>query len=310
LQDFIGKNPELKGAMEMLTSKYLPLGQMARIPEVAGSWVVIYLKSASDLTSRWTRYCADEFERMTGRKLEFRLAAVSSLSEAASAGSAGQVAGSGGSGSAGGGPSASQKASAKAAAAQAQEAVALSRVAEEAARQQAQAQQQLARPQEHQATKSGLRAIDDRSNLEKDRKQQQLPQVRSGSAGSAGSKGEKKSAQAHQDAPVQKPDEPVEAPDTVDDAPHREGSCSRCGLHLGALSPEQCPVCNSQHPEAIFQVITQYRRSSQNWMCTADTVVASEKSRAHMQELQPLAQLKFVPKIPSFAQVLKTTKEG
>jgi hypothetical protein len=103
--------------------------------------------------------------------------------------------------------------------------------------------------------------------------------------------------------------------DKQNDADHegqrRPFHCAQCGYRAAGSADMSCPVCSSEQPDLMIRVLTQYRHSGQHWMTSVDTLAATHQARELLNtETERIAELRYLPKIPGFVQVLRTTRPG
>ena len=88
--------------------------------------------------------------------------------------------------------------------------------------------------------------------------------------------------------------------------------CSTCGTELPPAQASNCPVCAQAGQEILALSKTNYRFSGSKMFATADTIVASEKAKSiiETQQLVPLANLKYWPKLPGHREILQLKKQA
>ncbi|MBS2038349.1 hypothetical protein JST97_25420 [bacterium] len=154
--------------------------------------------------------------------------------------------------------------------------------------------------------KDSTKSSNQKQEFEQARKfhQQQQQRQRAGSAPQ-----EPKGQQAQRYRQVQKNEEVKEQlAGTSED--HSQVACARCGFLLGGSADVNCPICSADHNDKIHQMLTQYRLSKDSWVSAVDTVVASPRAQLVLPEVsQAAVELRYIPKIPKFAQLLRTVKE-
>ena len=90
---------------------------------------------------------------------------------------------------------------------------------------------------------------------------------------------------------------------------HSQVACAQCGFLLGGSADVNCPICSSDHSDKIHQMLTLYRLSSESWVSAVDTVVASPRAQRILPEVsQSPVELRYFPKIPKFAQLLRLAR--
>lgn len=154
--------------------------------------------------------------------------------------------------------------------------------------------------------KESTRSNNQKQEFEQARKfhQQQQQRQRAGSAPQ-----EPKGQQAQRYRQVQKSEEVKEQLEGASED-HSQVACARCGFLLGGSADVNCPICSADHADKIHQMLTQYRLSSDSWVSAVDTVVASPRAQLALPEAsQAAVELRYIPKIPKFAQLLRTVKE-
>ncbi|MFN8612474.1 MAG: hypothetical protein U0931_33350 [Vulcanimicrobiota bacterium] len=183
------------------------------------------------------------------------------------------------------------------------------------ANQNAQAIAAQQREQEHEKSQTARKLEENKESAKSNNSKQEFEQARKyhqqqqqrQRAGSAPQ--EPKGQQAQRYRQVQKSEEVKEQLEGTSDD-HSQVACARCGFLLGGSADVNCPICSSDHADKIHQMLTQYRLSSDSWVSAVDTVVASPRAQQALPEVsQAAVELRYVPKIPKFAQLLRTVKE-
>lgn len=153
--------------------------------------------------------------------------------------------------------------------------------------------------------KESAKSSNPKNEFEQARKfhQQQQQRQRAGAAPQ-----EPKGQQAQRFRQVQKNEEVQEQLESTSQD-HTQVACARCGFLLGGSADVNCPICSSEHADKIHQMLTQYRLSSDSWVSAVDTVVASPRAQKVLPEVsQAAVELRYFPKIPKFAQLLRVAK--
>ena len=87
------------------------------------------------------------------------------------------------------------------------------------------------------------------------------------------------------------------------------GKCSQCGYLMTGSADTSCPICSSEQPDLVYRVLTQYRQAGQSWITSADTLAATEMARQALDYgTEKTAELKFIPKIPRFSQMVQVAQ--